>query len=67
MAIKVQGNVVTKEDSQSGNKPEMKDYKLSNKDIDFILLKLRESNYKGSEFEMFYTVWVKLNEHKTKE
>lgn len=67
MAIKVQGNVVTKEGMQETSKPEMKNYKLNNKEIDFILLKLRESNYKGTEFEMFYTVWVKLNEHKTKE
>ena len=43
------------------------DYKLTNKEIDFILSKLRESNYKGFEFEIFYAVWVKLNEHKTKE
>ena len=67
MAIKVQGNVVTKDGIQQGKKPELKDYKLTNKEIDFILSKLRESNYKGFEFEIFYAVWVKLNEHKTKE
>jgi len=65
MAVKVFGNVLTK-DSKKENSNKTVDFKLNNQEIDFILNKLRESNYKGFEFEMFYAVWVKLNEHKSK-
>lgn len=30
---------------------------LSEKDIEFLLTKLREAPYKGYEFEQFYHVW----------
>tara|TARA_E500000318_G_scaffold112057_1_gene133743 strand:+ start:1372 stop:1590 length:219 start_codon:yes stop_codon:yes gene_type:complete len=33
---------------------------LSKREIDFILNKLKDATYKGLEFELFYTVWVKL-------
>lgn len=33
---------------------------LSKEELEFILLKLRNANYTGHEFEMFYKVWVKL-------
>lgn len=65
MAVKVFGNVLTKDGKKEENSKTV-DYKLNNQEIDFILNKLRESNYKGFEFEMFYAVWVKLNEHKSK-
>lgn len=34
---------------------------LTQKEIEFILGKLRNSEYKGHEFERFYVIWVKLN------
>lgn len=37
---------------------------LSNKEIDFILSKLRQANYTGVEFETFYIVFKKLGDMK---
>ena len=34
---------------------------LTKSEIDFILHKLRDAQYKGFEFERFYVIWVKLN------
>ena len=34
---------------------------LTKQEIEFILNKLRNSEYKGHEFERFYVIWVKLN------
>jgi hypothetical protein len=34
---------------------------LTKQEIEFILSKLRNSEYKGHEFERFYVIWVKLN------
>ena len=34
--------------------------RLEKEELEFVLLKLREANYTGHEFEMFYKVWVKL-------
>jgi hypothetical protein len=67
MAIKVLGNVFTtdKEKKSSGSSDNI-DSTLSEKELNFILTKLREANYKGSEFEMFYTVWIKLSNYKPK-
>lgn len=36
---------------------------LTDQEIDFILLKLRESTYKGYEFEKYVTVYNKLSSH----
>lgn len=36
--------------------------KLSKKELEFILVKLRTATYKGDEFETFYNVWVKLTD-----
>lgn len=67
MAIKVLGNVFTTEkEKQTPKGIENLDTTLSEKELNFILTKLREANYKGSEFEMFYTVWLKLSNYKTK-
>ena len=38
--------------------------KLDTREIDFILEKLQTAQYIGHEFEMFYNVWVKLNNMK---
>tara|TARA_B100000212_G_scaffold92239_1_gene67700 strand:- start:789 stop:989 length:201 start_codon:yes stop_codon:yes gene_type:complete len=34
---------------------------LTEQEIDFVLTKLRQANYKGVEFEMFYNVFTKLS------
>lgn len=34
---------------------------LTKTELEFILNKLRDSHYKGFEFERFYVIWVKLN------
>lgn len=34
---------------------------LTKAELEFILSKLRDSHYKGFEFERFYVIWVKLN------
>ena len=39
---------------------------LTNKEIDFILNKLRSATFLGEEFEQFYNIWVKLTEMKGK-
>ena len=31
-------------------------------DLKFLLTKLRSADYKGVEFEQFYSLWVKLTE-----
>lgn len=36
---------------------------LTDQEIDFILLKLRESTYRGYEFEKYVTVYNKLSSH----
>jgi hypothetical protein len=33
---------------------------LNRKEIEFILKKLRESTFKGTEFEIAYSTWYKL-------
>jgi hypothetical protein len=67
MAIKVLGNVFTAEkEKQATKNSDNLDPTLSEKELNFILTKLRDANYKGSEFEMFYTVWLKLSNYKTK-
>lgn len=34
---------------------------FTQKELEFLLAKLRSATYKGDEFEMFYNVWVKIN------
>jgi hypothetical protein len=41
-------------------KPVQKIANLSSEDAAFIIAKLRQSEYKGSEFEQFYTIMTKL-------
>lgn len=67
MAIKVLGNVFTsgEKENKDGDSKELS-RPLTEKELNFVLTKLREANYKGSEFEMFYTVFIKLNNLKTK-
>lgn len=62
MALNTNGNIVTGEDARAkivDNLIGKSD--LTVKDIEFILRKLKSAEYKGSEFEQFYAIWVKLN------
>jgi len=36
---------------------------LSKEDLEFVLVKLRASDYRGHEFEQFYRVWTLLTNH----
>lgn len=42
---------------------EIKD--LTAEELKFLLTKLRTATYIGHEFEMFYTVWVKISKQLT--
>jgi hypothetical protein len=59
LASKVKYNL---EENTTSNKG----HELSNAEIDFVLAKLRTAEYKGNEFEVFYNVWVKLTDLKSK-
>ena len=39
---------------------------LDDRELDFILDKLQTAQFIGKEFEMFYNVWVKLTNMKSK-
>lgn len=34
---------------------------LTEQEVNFILTKLRNAEYKGTEFEMFHNIWMKLS------
>jgi len=62
MALISKGKVITGTDA----KKDLVDKKIANEtlteqEIDFVLTKLRQANYKGVEFEMFYNVFTKLS------
>jgi|TARA_R100000030_G_scaffold20925_1_gene15054 hypothetical protein len=40
-----------------------KDQGLTKIESEFILAKLRTADYKGNEFEMFYTIFKKIGQH----
>lgn len=63
MPIKPQGKVIVGEDARERiTKDILTKSDLSKKELEFVLRKLQDATYKGSEFEMFYTSWVKLTE-----
>jgi len=63
MAIKPQGRVIVGEDAREKITKEILSQSDINKsELEFILKKLQDATYKGHEFEMFYTTWVKLSE-----
>ena len=47
---------------QSKNIEKSKNLELTQEELKFILAKLRTADYKGNEFEMFYQVFVKIQE-----
>lgn len=61
MPIKTNGDIVTGEDARA----KIVDNLIANSDLtvndlEFIMKKLKSAEYKGSEFEQFYAIWVKL-------
>ncbi len=44
------------------SQPRVKEESLNQKELEFILAKLRTAEYKGSEFELFFTVFKKLSD-----
>lgn len=47
---------------QSKDIEKSKNLELNREELKFILAKLRTADYKGNEFEMFYQVFVKIQE-----
>ena len=62
MALISKGKVITGTEAKK-NSVDKKIVKesLTEQEIDFVLTKLRQANYKGVEFEMFYNVFTKLS------
>ena len=62
MALISKGKVITGTEAKK-NSVDKKIAKetLTEQEIDFVLTKLRQANYKGVEFEMFYNVFTKLS------
>lgn len=54
MAVEVKGGMKTGEQAEFP-------VHFSKKELEFILKKLREGNYKGYEFEIFYSILLKLS------
>ena len=62
MAVNINGDLVTgKEAEVKLTEESIGKSSLNIKDLEFILTKLKSANYIGSEFEHFYSVWVKLS------
>lgn len=67
MALKLFGKQVITGDNQQGETQQSSvDYALTDQELNFILAKLRTATYTGAEFEMFYSVWMKLMQNKAK-
>jgi hypothetical protein len=63
---KVKMGIVSKMGTASANKPEVKsqvrldEIVLTEQELEFILIKLRESSYKGHEFDTYARIYKKL-------
>lgn len=67
MAFKVFGKQLSSSTQEVENNSEKNtEYALTDQELNFILAKLRTATYTGAEFEMFYSVWMKLMQNKTK-
>lgn len=63
MALHTKGQVIVGEKARAKITEEIiLKSDLNTKELEFILRKLQDATYKGHEFEMFYTTWVKLTE-----
>lgn len=62
MAFINKGNILTGKAAQDKmKKDEAVNTDLTQQEIQFILTKLRQANFKGAEFELFYVVFSKLS------
>jgi len=62
MPVTANGNVVDGDKAKDIIlKKSLEKSDLNKSELEFILSKLRNAEYKGHEFERFYVVWVKLN------
>jgi len=62
MAFINKGKIVTGKEAQDKmKKDELVNTDLTQQEIQFILTKLRQANFKGAEFELFYVVFSKLS------
>ena len=57
MAFKTQGKV------HEGTVHKKEEKLFTSQEIDFIAKKLRDANYKGTEFELFYSIMKKLADY----
>ena len=62
MAFKVLGKVANPKEQKPKPAPKAPDSFFREKEMDFILTKLRSASYTGTEFEMFYSIWLKIME-----
>ena len=61
MPLKHSGDILVGEDARAKITQDIiAKSDLTPRELEFILLKLKDASYKGSEFEMFYSVFVKL-------
>ena len=61
MAIIPNGKVIQGEEARAKVTEQiLKKTSLNEKEVKFIMTKLKDASYKGHEFETFYAVWVKL-------
>jgi hypothetical protein len=62
MAIIPKGKVIQGEEARAKITEEIiTKTSLTPKELEFILTKLKDANYRGHEFETFYAVWVKVS------
>lgn len=62
MPINIKGDVITGDEARAKITDEiLTKTDLTKAELTFILSKLKSATYKGSEFETFYAVWVKLS------
>lgn len=63
MATKIGGKLFpTKEDKSYRRNQIDESSEFTKAEVDFIINKLRNSTYKGTEFEQFYSIMLKLQE-----
>lgn len=62
MGFNLKGKVVTgKEAEEKLAKEQLAKSALTDKEISFVLTKLRQAQYSGAEFEIFHNVFLKLS------
>jgi hypothetical protein len=62
MPVKVKGDIITGEDARAKITEDIiTKSDITESELTFILTKLKSAQYLGSEFETFYSVWVKLS------